>query len=210
MPQSQRNQARELLIWGGNGWRHQALANALGDPMITCQVSRTWQPSAYGRLFPPATIDIGGQIILCSGVHPGHCRRVCNNPCLYPVNARSTHFPVMTTTNVCRYRHLSPGEQNCPGVQSHWPPQLLTRDGPSSQGTATETASPAACRSDSAGGREERAGLRVTLAHSKSQWALPPASHITQTKPRAWSPHQSCERGSWARILMPDLLRNRD
>lgn len=44
-------------------------------------------------------------------------------------------------------------------VRTTGPQVLLTTDVPSSRGTATGTAPPAACRPDSAGDREGRAGL---------------------------------------------------
>ena len=46
---------------------------------------------------------------------------------------------------------------------------LLTTDVPSSQGTAAGAAPPAACRSDSAGDRQGRAGLRAARTHGEGQ-----------------------------------------
>lgn len=72
------------------------------------------------------TIDILGQIILC-------CEELCTVRCLgidiYPLGSSSIPFPAIlhspvVTQTVSRHCQVSPGVQNCPPGEKHFPRDL--------------------------------------------------------------------------------------
>lgn len=119
-----------------------------------------------GQAFQPNTVDVWGQIILCRGGHPGHCRKSSSISDLYPVKASSTPSPKVQKPKM--FPDVATcflGSKTALEVRTTGPQVLLTTDVPSSRGTATGPAPPAACHSDSAGDREGTAGLRAAHAH---------------------------------------------
>ena len=133
------------------------------------------QASAQGRLSQPNTVDVWGQIIPCHGGR--HCRKSSSISDLYTVKVSST------PSSKLQQPKMFPDVATCLlEVRTTGPQVLLTTDVPSSRDTATGRAPPAACRPDSAGDREGRAGLSAahlmdTRIHTAPGPLNPRAAH---------------------------------
>lgn len=82
--------------------------------------ARRREPSAGQRIRQSSlslcTADIGGQVILCCGDCPVHCRMLSRFPSFYPLDASSIPL-VVATKNVSRLCQMSSGGQNRPLVE---------------------------------------------------------------------------------------------